>query len=161
MIRRGRLVSSLMVVGCMAVLALTLGGCAGVKIVRIPIPVPAFGFGGEKEKPRTEVAKETRTHRGQNFQAVGIASWYGGKFHGRQTASGERYNMNAMTAAHRTLPFGTRVRVTNLENGRKAIFRINDRGPFIDGRIIDLSRAGARKLEFYTQGLTQVRIEVI
>jgi len=76
----------------------------------------------------------------------GTASWYGGKFHGRKTASGERYNQDAMTAAHKTLPFGTRLIVKNSRNGREVSVKINDRGPFIKGRIIDLSRTAARKL---------------
>jgi len=91
----------------------------------------------------------------------GIASWYGGKFHGRQTASGERYDMNKMTAAHKTLPFGTRVRVTNLDTGRKVVVRINDRGPFVRGRIIDLSRAAARKMDMIQAGTAKVLVEVL
>lgn len=71
---------------------------------------------------------------------AGMASWYGGKFHGRLTASGERYNMYAMTAAHKTLPFGSKVKVTNLSNNKSATVTINDRGPYIGGRVIDLSK---------------------
>ena len=81
------------------------------------------------------------------FRQEGIASWYGGKFHGRLTASGERYNMYGISAAHRTLPLGTVVRVTHIGNGRKLTLRINDRGPFVEGRIIDLSLGAARKLD--------------
>lgn len=88
---------------------------------------------------------------------IGIASHYGGKFHGRKTASGERYNQNAMTAAHRRLPFGTRVRVTNARNGKSVILRINDRGPFVRGRVVDVSMAAARQLGF--SGLTKVTVE--
>ena len=76
----------------------------------------------------------------------GIASWYGAGFQGRRTASGERFNTNAMTAAHRTLPFGTRVRVVNKHNGRSVVVRINDRGPFVRGRVIDLSKSAAHAL---------------
>ncbi|MFH1738468.1 MAG: septal ring lytic transglycosylase RlpA family protein [bacterium] len=94
------------------------------------------------------------------FPQTGIASWYGEKYHGRQTASGERYNMNAMTAAHPSLPFGSRVKVTNLENGQNAKLRINDRGPFVRGRIIDVSYRAARKLGFVRQGLTRVKIDL-
>ncbi len=93
--------------------------------------------------------------------AVGIASYYGKKFHGRPTASGERFDMHALTAAHRTLPFGTRVRVTNLENGTRVVLRINDRGPSSRERIIDVSYGAARELGFVTQGLTRVRVEVL
>jgi rare lipoprotein A len=74
----------------------------------------------------------------------GVASWYGPGFHGRLTANGERFNTNSLTAAHRTLPFGTRVRVTNAKTGRSVVVRINDRGPFTKGRVIDLSKAAAR-----------------
>ncbi len=88
----------------------------------------------------------------------GVASWYGPGFHGRQTANGERYDMEAMTAAHKTLPFGTMVEVRNLDNGRTARVRINDRGPFVRGRIIDLSRAAARAIEMLGPGTARVEI---
>lgn len=90
---------------------------------------------------------------------VGIASWYGPGFHGRPTASGERYDQNALTAAHPTLPLGTWARVTNLANGRQVVVRINDRGPFVRGRRIDLSRAAARRLGMLGAGTAAVRIE--
>ena len=93
------------------------------------------------------------------FRQEGIASWYGGKFHGRRTASGERYNMYGISAAHRTLPLGTVVRVTHLGNGRKLTVRINDRGPFVDGRIIDLSLGAARKLDMVSEGIARVALE--
>jgi rare lipoprotein A len=96
-----------------------------------------------------------------NGSQVGVASWYGGKFHGRTTASGEPYDMHAMTAAHPSLPFGTKVRVTNLENGRSAVLRINDRGPFAKRRIIDVSRHAAEHLGFLKAGLAKVQVEVI
>lgn len=91
----------------------------------------------------------------------GIASFYGKRFHGRLTANGERFNMNAMTAAHKTLPFGTRVRVTNPRNGRSVTVRINDRGPFVRGRHIDLSRAAARKLGIVSRGHANVMLDVV
>lgn len=91
----------------------------------------------------------------------GLASWYGREFHGRPTASGERYDMHELTAAHRTLPFGTRVRVTNLENGRSVRVRINDRGPFVDGRIIDLSYGAAKKIAMVKAGVVRVRLEIL
>ena len=87
-----------------------------------------------------------------------MASYYGGKFHGRTTASGEVYNMNALTAAHKTLPFGTKVKVTNKKNGKAVFVRINDRGPFIKGRVIDLSKAAHEKIDC---SLCPVSIEVI
>ena len=95
------------------------------------------------------------------YSQVGMASWYGGKFHGRKTASGQRYDMHAMTAAHKTLPFGTRVRVTNLVNERSVVLTINDRGPFVKGRIVDVSMRAAELLRFKHQGTVRVRLEVL
>lgn len=92
---------------------------------------------------------------------VGTASWYGDYFEGRPTASGEPFNMYDMTAAHLTLPLGTLVRVTNLRNHRSVIVRINDRGPYVDGRIVDLSYNAARVLHFDQQGLQRVRLDVL
>lgn len=88
----------------------------------------------------------------------GVASWYGGRFHGRRTASGETFDMHALTAAHKSLPFGTRVRVRNLDNGREVVVRINDRGPFTAGRVIDLSRAAAAALGFIQSGTARVAL---
>lgn len=92
---------------------------------------------------------------------VGVASWYGEKFHGRTTASGEIYDMNGLTAAHRSLPLGTWVEITNLRNQRSVTVRINDRGPSIRGREIDVSKATAHVLGFAGAGLTTVRMEVV
>jgi len=93
------------------------------------------------------------------YEQEGLASWYGGKFQGRQTASGEIFDTNELTAAHKTLAFGTVVKVTNLENGKSTVVRINDRGPFIPGRIIDLSRAAAVAIGAAGNGVAKVRIE--
>jgi rare lipoprotein A len=98
---------------------------------------------------------------GTAYVEEGLASWYGEPYHGRPTASGPRYDMNEMTAAHRTLPFGTLVRVTNLENDKHTEVLINDRGPFVAGRIIDLSRAGAEAIEGIGPGVVKVRLEVV
>ena len=92
---------------------------------------------------------------------TGKASFYADKFEGTETASGEKYRHNKMTGAHKTLPFGTRVRVTNLTNNKSAELVINDRGPYVDSRIIDLSKSAAEKLGFVNQGLAEVRLEVI
>ncbi|MGB0563463.1 MAG: septal ring lytic transglycosylase RlpA family protein [Spirulinaceae cyanobacterium] len=111
-------------------------------------------------RPRYRAAinpRATTSFAGQRGQA----SWYGPGFHGRRTANGERFNQNAMTAAHRTLPFGTQVRVTNLNNGRSAIVRINDRGPFIGGRVIDLSRGAASAIGMLGSGVAPVQVEVV
>ncbi len=92
---------------------------------------------------------------------VGTASWYGSDFHGKATASGEPYDMYDFTAAHPTLPIGSWVRVTNLRNGRAVVLRINDRGPSVPGRIIDVSYSAARALEFKARGIQQVRLDVV
>ena len=92
---------------------------------------------------------------------TGYASWYGKQFHGRRTANGEVYDMDAMTAAHKELPFNTRVRVVNLRTGKSVVVRINDRGPFIEGRIIDLSRRAAGKLGMFFTGTMKVRVEIL
>jgi len=92
---------------------------------------------------------------------VGIASYYGGKFHGRKTANGERFDMNALTAAHKTLPLGTKVRVTHVRTGKSVVVRINDRGPYVKGRVIDLSRRAARELGMIHSGVAKVRVEVL
>jgi rare lipoprotein A len=96
---------------------------------------------------------------GHGYRAEGKASYYGAKHHGKRTASGERFNQHALTAAHRTLPFGTRVKVTNLNNDRSVVVRINDRGPHIRGRIIDLSREAADRLGMLRAGVVRVRVE--
>lgn len=97
--------------------------------------------------------------REQGFRQVGLASWYGPGFHGRTTASGARFDQNELTAAHRKLPLGSEVKVTNVENGRSIVVEINDRGPYIDGRVIDLSKAAAARLGIIEEGVAQVRIE--
>ncbi|ART81603.1 hypothetical protein CBP31_02295 [Oceanisphaera profunda] len=91
----------------------------------------------------------------------GKASYYGTRHHGRKTASGERFNKNALTAAHRTLPFGSLVRVTNLNNHKSIVVRINDRGPYAKGRIIDLSEQAAREINMVRAGVAQVRVELL
>jgi rare lipoprotein A len=94
-------------------------------------------------------------------ELVGIASWYGHPYHGRRASNGETYNMNSLTAAHRTLPFDTLVNVHNLENGKEVEVRINDRGPFVQGRIIDLSHAAAKQIDMIGPGTAKVRLELI
>ena len=95
------------------------------------------------------------------YDQSGIASWYGTDFHGKQTANGERYDMHALSAAHTTLPMPTLVRVTNLENGKFVVVRINDRGPFVKNRLIDLSYAAALQLGYEQQGTTRVRVQTL
>jgi rare lipoprotein A len=123
------------------------------------------GCGGSASKP---AAKASDDKSGKSVAATtpghvqeGIASWYGGKHHGGPTASGERFDKNAMTAAHRTLRMNSRVRVTNKRNGRSVVVRINDRGPYTKGRIIDVSEAAARQLGMIERGIVPVRVEVM
>lgn len=92
---------------------------------------------------------------------IGIASWYGPGFHGKKTASGEKFNMYALTAAHKTLPLNTVVKVTNLNNGKEVIVKINDRGPVPEDRIIDLSKKAAQQLQIIKEGIAKVKIDVL
>jgi rare lipoprotein A len=110
-----------------------------------------YVIGGRTYIPREE----------PDYRAQGIASWYGDWFHGRLTANGERYDMHAISAAHPTLPLPSYVRVTNLENNRSLVVRVNDRGPFRDGRIIDMSLRAAKLLGFYERGLARVQVEYL
>ncbi len=124
----------------------------------------ASGKGMRRNKPhfnqRERLRRERATLRGQ-MVVYGKASYYGAAFHGRKTASGETFDMNALTAAHRQWPFGTLCRVTNLHNGKSVVVRINDRGPFIAGRVMDLSYGAARALEALKVGVIDVKIEVL
>jgi len=108
-----------------------------------------------------QCSDKKKTGSDSAYAEEGMASYYGAKFHGKKTASGEKFNMYAMTAAHRSLPFGAKVKVTNLDNGKQVVVRINDRGPWKEGRVIDLSRAAAAKLDMIDSGLARVRIEVV
>lgn len=104
--------------------------------------------------------KKGRVQSPDRFEEVGLASYYAQRFDGRRTASGERYDEDKLTGAHRTLPFGTTVRVTNLDNGKTVDIRINDRGPFVEGRIIDVSLKAARELGFVRRGIVRVKLEI-
>ena len=121
-------------------LAVAVAGCASPTPVRTMMPVPS------SSTPFTE---------------TGRASWYGEAHHGRRTANGERFDMHALTAAHPSLPFGTRLRVVNLDNDREVEVRVNDRGPSVAGRILDLSYAAARTLRAIEAGIIRVRLTVL
>ncbi|HVK88178.1 MAG TPA: septal ring lytic transglycosylase RlpA family protein [Kofleriaceae bacterium] len=112
-------------------------------------------------KPKPRPTKVKRTAAAIGTVQEGLGTWYGGKHHGGPTASGERFDKNAMTCAHRTLPMGTRVRVTNKRNGKSVVLRINDRGPYGKGRIIDVSEAAARRLDMIDAGVVPVHVEVV
>lgn len=137
--------------------ALLLSGC-GSKTV----PPPGGKPTAKGPRPYTVYGKTYQPlAKADGFSQEGVASWYGPGFHGRTTSNGERYDMEKMTAAHKVLPFDTYVKVHNLDNGREAVVRVNDRGPFVDGRVIDLSKAAAKKLGVVGPGTAHVRIEAL
>ena len=122
-------------------------------------PPPAWAEERAAPPPRAPSAQRPGAAARPGWPQVGIASFYGHRFHGRLTASGVPYDMHAMTCAHRTAPFGTRLRVTDLESGRSVVVRVTDRGPFARGRVVDLSWAAARRLDLLERGLARVRVE--
>jgi len=146
-------------------LTITLSGCGrkgGQPSYRLPsgkryVKVPRGTQRPYKIKGRTYYPLPSAI----GYEEVGYASWYGPGFHGRKTANGERYDMHAMTAAHKILPMNTLVRVKNLANGREVVVRINDRGPFVKNRIIDLSYAAAKKLGVIGPGVAKVRLTAL
>jgi rare lipoprotein A len=119
-----------------------------------PSPHPHFKVGS----PYRIDGRWYYPERVSQYEVVGIASWYGEDYHGRLTSNGELYDMNALTAAHPSLPLPSLAQVTNLENGRSMVLRVNDRGPFVDGRVIDLSRGAAQELGLEHQGLARVHV---
>ena len=135
---------------------LLLAGCGGgnrrTRARNQPPPPPLPTSSGKISVPKNAKPLLVET---------GLASWYGGPYHNRRAANGEVYDMNAPTAAHRTLPMNSIVRVTNLKTGRSTLVRINDRGPFVPGRVIDLSAAAARQVDAWREGLVKVRLEVL
>ncbi len=118
------------------------------------------GSGNSEDSGRSMLSRD-RDQLNEARIIVGKASFYAHDFHGKKTANGEIYDMNGLTAAHRTLPFGTRCRVINLANDKSVILRINDRGPFIEGRVIDLSRGAAEALDGIESGIMDVKIEIL
>lgn len=114
----------------------------------------------EPEAPPEDITFPDANARGERIEQ-GVASWYGPKFHGKLTANGEQYDMNRLTAAHRTLPFNSVVKVTNLDNGRSVMVRINDRGPFAKNRIIDLSKKAAREIRMIGAGTAPVALSLM
>ena len=117
---------------------------------------------GDSNIQKTSTGSDSRKKkRAAKHNLSGTASWYGPGFHGKKTASGEIYNQNKLTAAHKTLPLGSKARVTNLDNGNAVEVEINDPGPFVEGRIIDLSRAAAGALGFVKSGTAPVQVELI
>jgi len=123
-------------------------------------PVPNHPQSPIKPPKASKLGKDKASQNEPKPYQIGIASWYGKQFHGRMTASGEDFDMFELTAAHRRLPLGTYLRVTNLRNGKSVIVRVNDRGPYIEGRIVDLSYGAARMLNF-RDGIERVRLDVV
>jgi rare lipoprotein A len=153
-----------------AVCGVALAGCAETELIADTAkrvqppsePAPSAAVGRYKVGDAYQINGQWY-YPAENYRytETGIASWYGPGFHARLTANGETYDQNALTAAHRTLPLPSAVRVTNLENGRSLVLRVNDRGPFARGRVIDVSRRGAQLLGFADKGTAKVRVEVL
>lgn len=170
-------------IGLTLVALFALTGCGKVYLPTLPIPSPTRDHISSspprdtRNGGRAEVRAPYDTTRARSYTVLGktyhpyassagfveegLASWYGHDFHGKKTANGERYNMYGVSAAHKLLPLNTRVRVVNLENGREIVLRINDRGPFVGDRIIDLSYGAAQKLGTVEKGVARVRVEAI
>ncbi|AWF82496.1 septal ring lytic transglycosylase RlpA family lipoprotein [Microbulbifer sp. A4B17] len=140
------------------------GPSAPVNMQAAPEPIPVrepIGDAGNKSPYKVNGVTYRVRDDVKGYKEVGQASWYGTKFHGRRTANGEVYNMYAMSAAHKTLPLPSYAKVTNLDNGRSIIVRVNDRGPFVHGRIIDLSYTAAQKLGYIDKGIARVEVEAL
>ncbi len=142
-------------IGLLLVLAL-LAACAGREVP--PTPVAAIA---PSPVPVSVPVPLQRPVQEANYRETGIAAWYGKELHGKQTANGEVFDMYGLSAAHRTLPLGTLVRVTNLDNFKSITVRINDRGPFLKSRFLDLSYGAAKELGFVSQGTARVKIETV
>jgi rare lipoprotein A len=155
---------------------LILSACGHPKQARVSVPPTPETASQPANQPRPEGAAKNDhapesdadlaeppipTNAAPLSTETGLASWYGPPYHNRRGSNGEVYNMHAMTAAHRTLPLGSIVRVTNLKTGHAALVRITDRGPFIPGRIVDLSLAAARKVDVYEPGIAEVKVELM
>jgi rare lipoprotein A len=153
-------------------LALTLSACGGhKKSTRVRVPAPPTisqptdttdqGEIGEKTAPGLPTSEDEYKGQKPVYVETGIASWYGPPYHNRRGSNGEIFDMNGLTAAHRTLPLNSIARVTNLDTGKSAIVRITDRGPFIEGRMLDLSVAAAKAVDVWRPGLAEVKLEVM
>jgi rare lipoprotein A (peptidoglycan hydrolase) len=139
--------------GC--IVGVTLLGCiSGCSLKEEPMPLPPA-----PQSPTPQAKEEAAPAGKPETTKVGTASWYGPGFHGHETASGETFDQHALTAAHRTLPLGTEAKVTNLETGQSVTVTINDRGPYVQGRQLDLSQAAAKQIGLTKQGVAKVKIE--
>ena len=149
---------SLIAQSCTAISGLSEKNDQSLALTRVSSETNAGDANIQKVSATSDSIKKKR---GAKHNLSGTASWYGPGFHGKKTASGEIYDQNRLTAAHKTLPLGSKARVTNLENGSAVEVEINDRGPFVEGRIIDLSRAAAGALGFVKSGTAPVQVELI
>lgn len=161
-----RLYNKTILFSCMTALILT--GCSTPKqpveyksLTEEVTAIKAEGGVYKVGSPYTALGQHYTPKEDYNYSETGMASWYGPDFHNKRTANGEVYNMRAITAAHRTLPLPSIVRVTNLENGKSIIARVNDRGPYVKNRIIDLSQKGAELLGYKMQGTAKVKVEIL
>ena len=144
------------------IVGITLLGCiAGCSLKEEPMPLPPVSQAREKAAPTPapQVKEEAAPAGKPEITQVGMASWYGPGFQGQETASGETFDQHALTAAHRTLPLGTEATVTNLETGQSVTVTITDRGPYVQGRQLDLSQAAAKQIGLTKQGVAKVKIE--
>ena len=144
-----------------ALLAIAVAACGGPSYKVRVLDVPGSGLKGTQRPYEVNGERFEPLIDADGYAEEGTASWYGPDFHGRKTSNGETYNMNAFTAAHKTLPMNVFVRITNQANGRQSLVRINDRGPFVKGRIIDLSYAAAQEIGMVGAGTAPVRIETL
>ena len=150
-----------MAIGCLTLAHCSSGSKYSDRVVADGEPVPKGGGSYRLGKPYNINGRTYVPSDNPSYRAEGVASWYGPDFHGRQTANGELYDMHAISAAHPTMPLPSYARVTNLDNGRSIIVRVNDRGPYVRNRIIDLSIGTAKALNFYGHGLARVRVEFV
>jgi peptidoglycan lytic transglycosylase len=158
-------------VGALAVGCLALAHCSGPplgkeskyskRVVEDGEPVPKGGGSYRVGRPYNINGRTYVPAENPNYRIEGIASWYGPDFHGRLTSNGEVYDMHSISAAHTTMPLPSYARVTNLDNGRSIVVRVNDRGPYLRDRVIDLSIGAAKALSFYSHGLARVRVEYV
>ena len=150
-----------LVLGCLIIASCTGGANYSERVVADGEPVPKGGGVYRVGKPYNINGRTYVPNENNSYRAEGVASWYGPDFHGRLTANGEVYDMHAISAAHPTMPLPSYARVTNLDNKRSIVVRVNDRGPYVRNRIMDLSIGTAKALGFYGHGLARVRVEYV
>lgn len=156
-----KLLKGVLVAGLMSLLAACASGAGSSARPAIPVVTDPAPIVSGTMRPYQIRGRWYHPEEQPDYDETGMASWYGDQFHGRPTATGERFDMNALTAAHKTLPLPGLVEVTNLANGRRVVLRVNDRGPFVDGRIIDLSRGAADALDLRRAGVGEVRVRYL